>query len=262
MTSPGRDQDLDDLLAGRSDLARRYRASSTAEPPATLDQRVLAQAAAAVSQPAKDGAANGIPLPARSRARWMVPFAVAATVLLSFAIFREAGVEMGTPSPPPVQAQFAEERVATVERADEAERAEAAKAVADTVPPGPPPAPVTTPPVALQAPEIAVTASEAPATSAIQGLTRQRPSPGAPPRDATETVDVDASRARPAPMTALGVAPPAVPAPATPLSAEDWLRDIRTLRNAGLHEEADSALRNFLNAFPDYFERNPGVARP
>jgi hypothetical protein len=45
-------------------------------------------------------------------------------------------------------------------------------------------------------------------------------------------------------------------------AAEDWLRDIRTLRESGQNEEADAALANFLKAYPDYFEKNPGIARP
>lgn len=261
---PNLDKHVDDLLAGRSDLSRRYRADSTEQPPADLDRRILAQAAAAVGKDAKV-----VPLPARSRARWMVPFAVAATVLLSFAIFREAGVGTGVALreeagpvtlPAPVEAplaeaqtqsQFMEDRSAAERRSVEAESAESAKVLTDAAPPAPapvaPPPPVVTPPVALQPPEVAVAVSEAPATNAIQGLANPRSPP-----------------ARPSPAARAGAIAAAQQdaSAASAISVEDWLRDIRKLRTAGRNEDADAALENFLKAYPDYFERNPGVARP
>jgi len=247
------DQGVDDLLAGRSELSRRYRAGSSAEqPPAALDQRVLAQAAAAVGHRVKVA-----PLPARSRARWMVPFAVAATVLLSFAIFREVGVGTGVsvreeaapatqPAPaeaPQAQTQFMEDGPAATDgQAAEAESAESPRGLADAAPPAAPMPPVTTPPVALQPPEVTVAVSQAPATNGVQGRVVQRsPAPAAGP-------GAEAAMRQ-------GAATP-------PVSADDWLRDIRVLREAGRHEEADAALQDFLKAYPDYFERNPGVVRP
>ncbi len=226
MSSP--DQDLEDFLAGRSDLSRRHR--GTEQPPAELDRAILAKARAAV-----EGVKPKVaPLPKRNRARWMVPFAVAATVTLSFAIFREAGVETGVVP----QEAFMQEREAKTEAASDAVAVNEPEAVlqdlAPASPPPPPPQPVTTPPVALQPPEIAVATSEAPARSGLQGLSIQRQRAGAP-----------------------------APAAAAPLAAaEDWLRDIRTLREAGMSEEADTALENFLEAYPGYFEQNPTVTRP
>lgn len=282
---PNLDKHVDDLLAGRSELSRRYRAGSTEQPPAALDQRVLTQAAAAVGKDARIA-----PVPTRSRARWMVPFAVAATVLLSFAVFREAGVGTGVvlreevapaslpvpvealqeqEQPEPQQAQLMEDRSAARERrsVDEAGNAEAAKVLADAAPPPPVPTSVSppqivTPPVALQPSEITVAVSEAPATNAVQGMTIQRSPPAAPARASPETVEVEANRERRTPMAApLAVAPPATESVA-PASPDDWLRDIRTLREAGRNEDADAALESFLKAYPDYFDRNPGVARP
>lgn len=238
MSSP--DQDLEDFLAGKSDLSRRYR--GTEQPPAELDRAILAKAHAAVEgkQP------KVVPLPRRNRARWMVPFAVAATVVLSFSIFREAGVETGVvlqeAQPPAVRAEFLEERESKAEPAADASVAnEAAAVMLDQAPPppplpaapAPPPQPVTTPPVALQPPEIAIATSEAPARSGLQGLSAPRQRVGA-------------------------LSAPA----AAEVAAEDWLRDIRTLREAGQNEEADAALENFLKAYPGYFEQNPTVTRP
>ncbi len=280
MTSPPNDhddKDLVDYLGRRSDISRRYQSSANEEPPAELDRAVLAQARAAV----KGASSNVSRLPVR-RTRWMIPFAVAATVLLSFAIFRDAGIGTGVPlqessdfASAPANANLMEEREAKVAgeiqqpvdatvssavtdsrpppspasespamvapaapaagTAVRAERAPApAAAPSPPAPPAPARAPVTTPPVALQSPEIVVITPQASATNGLQGLSNAR----------SRAADRQAASAT------------------SETAAEDWLRDIRTLRESGQNEEADAALANFLKAYPDYFEKNPAIVRP
>lgn len=85
------DRELEVYLSGDSDVSRRYRAAGTEEPPAELDRAILAQARAVT----ESTPVNIVRFPGRKAARWAVPFAVAATVLLTFAIVQEAGIDSG-----------------------------------------------------------------------------------------------------------------------------------------------------------------------
>lgn len=95
MTSHDEDLELEELLARRSSLSRKYAALRKDEPPPLTDARVLAAAARAAHL-------AGRPL-ARSRPRWMMPVVLAATVMMSVSIMWELGKD-----PTPVVARMAQ----------------------------------------------------------------------------------------------------------------------------------------------------------
>lgn len=269
MSSPD-DKDLEDLLAGQSDVSRRYRASksldSPEEPPAELDRAILAKARAAVdAHPATVSA-----LPVRNRVRWAVPFALAASVLLTVAIYREGNDKVGVtgdvtpgvvteqaaaPLSAPVEVASVPEALheegvdaVAVTRDEVAQKAVAARAAA---------------PVAATPPEVAVTTAEPAATANVAITSMPSPSPPPPPPPAA-----------PAPSAAMAArAPAAVRATAESVRAEAdaakvertpeaWLEAVRKLRAGGQGAAADEELKRFLEQYPDYFTRNPAVARP
>jgi len=104
MSEPRDDKELEDWLAGESPLSRRYRALGDEEPPAEIDRRILADAAAA---------SNVVPLERPTR-RWGASIAVAATVLLCVSIVVNLSIQPEGPlsgeAPPAVE--FADERPA------------------------------------------------------------------------------------------------------------------------------------------------------
>jgi len=198
MSSPD-DKDLEDLLAGRSDVSRRYRASKSPdlpeEPPAELDRTILAKARAAVDA----HAATVSSLPVRNRVRWAVPFALAASVLLTAAIYREGSDKVGVngavtpgvvteqaaaPLSAPVEVASVPEALheegvdaVAVTRDEVAQKAVAARA-AVPVPAAPPPAPAAL----ASAPEVAVTTVEPAATANVAITSLPSPPPPAAAR--------------------------------------------------------------------------------
>ncbi|MEY4933442.1 MAG: hypothetical protein RLZZ403_1762 [Pseudomonadota bacterium] len=276
MSTPGDDQDLDEFLSGQSDLSRHYRSSrpqgAREEPPPDLDRAILAQARAAVAAPA----ATVTPLPIRKRLQWAVPFALAASVLLTVAIFREAGEEVGVngnvttgvlkeqsvaPASTPaivatVPESIEEDRAeaVAVTRDDVAQKPAELRAAAPVVAASPPPVAVPVPSADLSRVAAAPAANES--VAAAPGSVAPVP-PAAPPAGA-----VVAARA-PAAQRASAEAARTEAEPAGPQrTPERWLEDVRRLRAAGQGAAADDELKRFLEAYPDYFTRNPGVARP
>jgi hypothetical protein len=281
MSSPGDDQDLEDLLAGRSDLSRQYRASSAAgsheEPPADLDRAILAQARAAVASPS----ATVSPLPVGNRLRWAVPFGLAASVLLTFAIFREGNKELGVvgevatgvlteQSVAPASVPLVADTVSAPEQEDRAEpvavtRDEGArKAVESSA--APPVVLMTSPAerVPVRAPEAtvataatAVSENLAESSEAVVPAPPPATAPAAPPANAAV-----AARAPAAPRTSAAFARAETDAAKVQRTPEAWIEDVRKLRAAGQGIAAEEELQRFLAAYPDYFVKNPGVARP
>lgn len=277
MNSPD-DKDVDDLLAGTSDLSRRYHASAASgsdeEPPAELDQAILAKARAAV----QSTQGNVAPLPVRSRAKWAVPFALAASVLLTFAVFREGNQQVGVngdvttgvlteqsvaPPSAPVVADTApaptqEERAepATADRDQVARRSAQARSVEPVVATSPPAVVSSVP-----APEANTTAVGPVVTQELTATSG--PVPPSPPPAASPPVRAAVAARAPAVQQASADAArsesEAAKAQRTP---EAWLDEVRKLRAAGQGVAADEELQRFLEAYPDYFARNPGIARP
>lgn len=139
MTQP--DRELENYLAGDSPLSRRYRAASREVPPPELDAAVLAAARAAV-----------VHAP-RRRARWQLPLAAAATVVLGVSLVSQLRFDA---VPEAVRADRAEMPVAQQAPADAGRREADAptvlsmesisdSAVADRVAPS---APAAAPPAA------------------------------------------------------------------------------------------------------------------
>ena len=77
MTNQSReDNDLEALLARESDISRTWRATSTEQPPATLDDAIRAAARRAVSARPQVSGSSFV-------ARWRVPLSIAALVVVS-----------------------------------------------------------------------------------------------------------------------------------------------------------------------------------
>lgn len=181
-------QELDKYLEGRSRLSAQYGLLGADEPPPELDAEVLAEARRAVAPPRR-----------RRPAGWLLPAALAATVLLSFSLLLRMG---GLPAPgrPPVEEPAGPPVGVSLP----------APAAVPALPLAPqpvrPPAPV---PVAgdqaspVGAPAQSTVTRTAEATAAAAGETR---------RDATESladVQLQVAAAAPAPAT-----PPFGPTPA------------------------------------------------
>ncbi len=275
MSAPGDDQDLNEFLSGQSDLSRRYRSSrpegAPEEPPPDLDRAILAQARAAVAAPS-----TTTPMPVRKRLQWAVPFALAASVLLTVAIFREAGKEVGVNgsvttgvlTEQSVAPATAPAVVAAVPESIEEDRAEAVAATRDEVAQkaaelqaAAPVAVASPPPVAVPVPSADVSMAAA-APAATENLAA---APGivAPVPAAAPPASVVAAARAPAAQRASAEAARTEAEPAGPQrTPERWVEDVRRLRAAGQGAAADEELKRFLEAYPDYFTRNPGVARP
>ncbi len=101
------DQELEAYLRGDSEISRRYHAVADEQPPAELDHMVMAQARAAERNEWRDSKS----FPRHSRAQWGAPFAAAAMVLVSLALFRNASVH---PEREAVQAEESGEVIVSV----------------------------------------------------------------------------------------------------------------------------------------------------
>jgi hypothetical protein len=137
------DRELESYLAGDSPLSRRYRAASRETPPPELDAAVLAAARTAVVRAP------------RRRARWQLPLAAAATVVLGVSLVSQLRFDA---VPEAVRADRAEVQVAQQAPADAVRREADApgvlsmepisgSGVADMVAPSAP-APAAAPPAA------------------------------------------------------------------------------------------------------------------
>lgn len=88
MAERNRDKQLDEYLKKDSPLTRAYGGIGREEPPAALDARILAEARAAVG-PARGG-----------KPRWLMPLALAATVVLSVGVVMFMARQGAGPLPP------------------------------------------------------------------------------------------------------------------------------------------------------------------
>lgn len=275
MNSPD-DKDVDDLLAGQSDLSRRYRASvasgSDEEPPADLDRAILAKARAAV----QSTQGNVAPLPVRSRAKWAVPFALAASVLLTVVVVREGNQKVGVngevitgvlteqsvaPSSASAVADTAlapasDERAEAVfaARDEGTQRSAQSQSVAPVVALSPPEALTRVP-----APEVTITTAGPVVTQELTATSGLVPPPPAAPPPVRAAA---AARAPAVQQASADAARPESEAAKSQRTPETWLEDVRKLRAAGEGVAADLELQRFLEAYPDYFTRNPDIARP
>lgn len=91
MTTPTDDKLLDEYLSGRSRVSAHYRAMDTEGVPSHLDDRVLAQARAAVAAPVDE--VSRLRARRRRLMRWGVPTAIAASSLLVISIVIRSGTQ-------------------------------------------------------------------------------------------------------------------------------------------------------------------------
>ena len=218
-------------------LSRLYREAPAAEPRAALDAAILAAARAAVSA-----------VPPRRRAwwqSWTLPMSIAASVVVTVTLT--------------LMVQQEEERALTEAPAEQRAPAAVAPEKTDAADlaarPAPPPAtPLKQAPSPTPAPREAARPPAVSAPVAVPKLAEESPAapaaaaPGVAEKrqQAAPAADVVEMRARPAPLRkdAVGAAPARTP--------EQWLEEVRRLKQQGREREAAEALAEFRKAYPDY----------
>jgi len=221
------------------DLSTLYRSTDAVEPPAWLDERIVAAARAAVEPPS-------VPVVTRLRRpwrRWSMPLALAATVVLTVGLVRlvQQSAELEQRPQPEAKALQSLQSLKSVEPTS-ADRAAGAvgnaaesTTIAPVVAPAAPPLPGTFGAVPQSEPEVSLPASPAPLAA-----------PLAAPKLEQET----RSLAKPARSEAADVARPRdqiVPRP-----PEQWLAEIAELRRLGRTAEAAAQWQAFRRQYPDY----------
>lgn len=246
--------DGDDLQD--KDLARAYREASEEQPSVGMDARILAAARAAARPRAARMATSWV-------SSWRIPIALAATVLLSFTLtlmVREG--EEGRLAAPDESTGSARPAA----RSAEAESKAAPKAVPEpTLKTTPKPAPkvTTTPEPDAKRKSEAFVAD--PAAGAAGNLSREpqtmRSVPEAPARDDVRSAIMKEQAAREKARPEAGSAQPALAAPAAKRadmaernlrSPEQWLADIRKLKQDGKLAEAEASLAEFKKSYPQF----------
>jgi hypothetical protein len=217
-------------------LSRLYAQAGENEPPPALDAAILAAALAARAAP---------PPPRPWWRRLQAPLALAASVIIAVALTlsmdRNPPAEFAPPASAPLQERPAAERTAPTS-------ADAGSAPAPLVP------------VGKEAPRPAEAKREAPA-SARESLAPTPPAAAvapaesgvakAPAADMASESLAGSARQKSAAAPALQASREAA-APPTPKAPEAWLEEIRSLRRQGKLAEAESSLREFRAAYPDY----------
>lgn len=251
MTERSPDAGLEDYLARRSSLSRRYRELEDDAPPPELDARVLAEARRAVEQSNTH----------RTRSmRWRAPLAVAATVLLTVAVVLEVTQRPAGENAPVPQGSKEQATTPAESAAVSSTPAEAAPA-RDTV------GRESQPPQQTSAPAASVEGRSAPIESggSVRDVESERQvleasraeQTAAPHAGPAAGAERDSRTAAPAEMSSLaretdetvsGDSPAEMSDPQDP---EAWLERIEALRVAGRTAEADAELERFRQAFPD-----------
>src|SRR5947207_13733402 len=213
-------------------LSQHYRSLEPLEPPAALDQKILAAARDAADSP-------HAPLVAPAgRHRWY--YGLAAAAVLVFAVALTLHIERDRPDPeagPPLRMdRELRGQIKQAPKADTAPHAEPERA------------PVFAPDPQASAPREAAPASRAPAPSPRADEQRIRAEQSAATERATRSEAQAEKRA--ARDTAAG--PAAAPVAAAPENPDRWLERIADLRSRGRHAAADRELAAFRRAYPDY----------
>ena len=235
-------------------VSRRYRELGDEQPPRELDQAILAAAHRAADRP-------HAPLVAPAgRHRWYFAFGAAAILVLAVAVTVQ--VERQQPDPESVPAApatvpserkegFSRER----EPQEEIERVKPQKKVEQPKP------------LSSQARDAMPAQEKPPAAEAARAdrlEARQQQAPALEPQNAqapaaspTQPEKREQSAAAEAALSRRAATPAAAPAPSVLASAvalppERFLERIAELRKEGRHEEADKALAEFRQRYPDY----------
>jgi hypothetical protein len=240
-------------------ISRRYRELGDEEPPRELDQAILAAA-----RRTADRAHAPLVAPA-GRHRWYFAFGAAAILVLAVAITVQVERQQLDPEAlPAASAPAVSERKEGFSSepgvlADQAPAQEARRKPAQAPAPAKPqPAENTAKPQAAevaradrlearqqQAPAVEPQNTQAPASSAAATPTQPEK------REQSAAAEAALSRRAPAPASAPAPAPQVL-ASAVALPPERLLERIAELRKEGRHEEADKALAEFRQLYPDY----------
>ncbi len=270
MSNPGDPRD--------EELASLYRESALEQPPPALDARILA-AARATATPAREDST-----PPRTTSwlnRWRLPFALAATVLMTSTLtlmVREQKVdEIAVDGVPVGRAAPATETPRAVEQAAEARQPAPAASTRKSAPA----AAATAPQAAARAPDRSArdnaggsahkpeAGSDAPSREQGNSRNLAKDQPGADA--AAKTASPTATQSRPATPAAPAALSAPTPAAASTerglrrensassaesggpdLSPEHWLDRIRALRREGRTIEADASLAQFRKHYPQF----------
>ena len=210
-------------------LSQHYRSLEPLEPPAALDQKILAAA--------RDAAAG--------RHRWY--YSLAAAAVLVFAVALTLHVERDRPDPEALPSASVRGEIKQAPKADTAPPAEPERA------------PVFAPDPQASAPREAAPASGAPAPSPRADEERIRVEQSAATEramrseaQAANTQRQAAKAEQQAAASRLAAGPAAAPVAAAPENPDRWLERIAELRSRGRHAEADRELAAFRRAYPDY----------
>ena len=238
-------------------ISRRYRELGDEEPPRERDQAILAAAHRAADRP-------HAPLVAPAgRHRWYFAFGAAAILVLAVAITVQLDRQQLDPEAlPAASAPAVSERKEGFSSepgvlADQAGPQEARKKLAQAPAPAKPQAAENTakPQAAevaradrlearqQQAPSVEPQNTQAPASSTAATPTQ--------PEKREQSAAAEATLSRRAPAAAPAAAPEVL-ASAIALPPERLLERIAELRKEGRHEEADKALAEFRQRYPDY----------
>jgi len=215
-------------------LSQHYRSLEPLEPPAALDQKILAAAREAAESP-------HAPLVAPAgRHRWY--YGLAAAAVLVFAVALTLHIERDRPDPeaaPPLRMdRELRGQIKRAPKADAAPRAEPERP------------PVFAPDPQAGAPREAAPASPAPAPSPRADQQRIRAEQSAAAERAMRS-EAQAAKQQAA-ASRLAAGPAAAPVAAAPENPDRWLERIAELRSRGRHADADRELAAFRRAYPDY----------
>ena len=215
-------------------LSQHYRSLEPLEPPAALDQKILAAAREAAGSP-------HAPLVAPAgRHRWY--YGLAAAAVLVFAVALTLHIERDRPDPeagPPLRMdRELRGQIKQAPKADAAPRAEPERP------------PVFAPDPQASAPREAAPASPAPAPSPRADQQRIRAEQSAAAERAMRS-EAQAAKQQAA-ASRLAAGPAAAPVAAAPENPDRWLERIAELRSRGRHADADRELAAFRRAYPDY----------
>lgn len=227
-------------------LSRLYREAAGEEPSEAMDRAILAAARA-----------EAAPVQPRKRAwwqTWAAPAGVAVTVVLTVTLTLMVQQEQELPAPkaPPAKTDEVDPAVKPsvpqIKANQEDARPEAERPVEPPRPAQPPwPAPM---PLAREKKAEPVAPSGAVAPRAPMAESAESAAPAIPAaemrRQAAPAADAVELRAKSAPLRkeAVGAAPARTP--------EQWLEDIRRLKQQGKDKEAAAALADFRKAYPDF----------
>lgn len=236
MTGPDGENEFEDFLARRSSLHRRLADRDGIEPPPELDRIVLAKAREAIRRPSD--------LPLYRSPPWAVPVAIAATLVVAFAVVLHMG-RAGLNGAPVTATMSASANAQPASAGTVAKAKEIAPAGA---------------PVQSLAKKSAEAAPPSSDVAPEQYTEADRPllaSNGAVATTRERELRRDASTQQQH-RTVVDTRAPAAPAPPTAVLADQdkhvdqqaWLREIERLRAEGRISEADRKLAEYRKVFP------------